>query len=411
VYELPASGVSRRLLILSPSGDRGGAESYMVTVARAAYEAGWEVTVGFESNARTRGIVAELERSRGISYVNGRLGDEGRRGTILRQIQATLRLISRVRPDAMMVTPNWPTRGLGCMLGAAVAHVPTAVVFQLAAWPLAPRPSRAAYRWAQNRRQVWVAVSNHNRDVLAQTFEVSADSIRTIYTGVPQLPEPTAAEVEAARRDVRSELGVPDDATVVLTVGRLHPQKGYLELLPVLPAVVKQWSNTFFAWAGDGQLRPELEARIRGANLERRVHILGRREDVPTLLRGSDLFLLPSRYEGLSFALLEAMAHGLPTLSSDAGGAPEALRDGIDGLIHRREDPDDLAEKLSWALDHPQEMLQMAASARIRVAGFSETQMLERTLSLMDELLLMTSSRSAHRAGSGGGQLPAGGGT
>jgi glycosyltransferase involved in cell wall biosynthesis len=61
------------------------------------------------------------------------------------------------------------------------------------------------------------------------------------------------------------------------------------------------------------------------------------------LLEGSDHFLLPSWYEGIPFALLEALAHGTPVLSSDAGGAPEVVHAGVEGLLHRRSDPSDLA--------------------------------------------------------------------
>jgi glycosyltransferase involved in cell wall biosynthesis len=114
--------------------------------------------------------------------------------------------------------------------------------------------------------------------------------------------------------------------------------------------------------------------------------MLGRRDDVPTLLRASDLFLLPSRFEGHPFALLEAMAHGLPAVSSDAGGAPEVMRPHVDGLLHARGQPADIAQQLIWALDHPNEMRAMASSATARVEAFSERRMLEETLSVLDEL-------------------------
>jgi glycosyltransferase involved in cell wall biosynthesis len=172
----------------------------------------------------------------------------------------------------------------------------------------------------------------------------------------------------------------------VLTTGRLHGQKGYEDLLAVLPAVVASRPNAYFIWAGDGHERGELESRIRANALDGRVRMLGRRDDVPRLLHASDLFVLPSRFEGHPFALLEAMAAGLPAVASDAGGAPEIMRDGVDGLIHRRGDVDDLARQLVYALDHPDEMASFANSARRRVRAFSDERMVSETLSLLREL-------------------------
>jgi glycosyltransferase involved in cell wall biosynthesis len=229
-------------------------------------------------------------------------------------------------------------------------------------------------------------VSGQNRDALAATFDLPPDSISTIHNGVRASARADPAAVATARAALRQELDLPADARVVLTVGRLHEQKGQADLLAVLPSALKGRPNAYFVWAGDGELRPELESRVRELNLQGRVRMLGRRSDVEDLLLASDLFLLPSRYEGHPFALLEAMALGIPAVSSDAGGAPEIMRDHVDGVIHARGRPDDLESKLTWALDHPEEMEQMAASARSRVADFSVERMLAETLAMLEEL-------------------------
>jgi glycosyltransferase involved in cell wall biosynthesis len=245
---------------------------------------------------------------------------------------------------------------------------------------------RVLYRWAHRRRQQWVAVSRQNRAAIAATFALPEGSIRPIYNGVALTAAPRDADVAAARTAVRDELDLPAGARIVLTVGRLHEQKGHADILTVLPSVLEGRADTFFIWVGDGELRPALEAEVRGRGLQRHVRMLGRREDVETLLLGSDLFLLPSRFEGHPFALLEAMALGIPCVSSDAGGAPEIMRDRVDGLIHGRGRTDEMARQLTWALDHPAEMEAMAASARARVADFSESRMIDETLSMLQDL-------------------------
>ena len=377
-----------RLLILSPTTGRGGAEDYILTVGDAAAGAGWDVTVSLESGPGTAGLVDELEASPQLGYLDAPVSDDGTRSRFMpvRQALAVSRVVARARPDVAMVALPWPTHGLGQILALARSRVPTAVVFHLVPWKMPLGRRGALYRWAHERGQQWLAVSNQTRDAVGASFGLPADRIRTIYNGVPSTDEALATDVAGAREALRDELGLPEHAQIVITVGRLHEQKGYPDLLEILPKILDGRPDTFFLWVGDGEMRAELASAVLGRDLQEHVRLLGRREDVPTLLQASDLFLLPSRYEGHPFALLEAMATGVPIVASDAGGAPEIMRDGVDGLVHARGDLDDLATKLSWALDHPTEMEAFAESARSRVAEFPQTRMLEQTLALLREL-------------------------
>ena len=171
---------------------------------------------------------------------------------------------------------------------------------------------------------------------------------------------------------------------VALTVGRLDPQKGYDDLLAVVPEVLTEDPDVVFAWVGDGSMRAELESSISRDGLADRVFLLGHRTDVPALLAGADLFVLPSRFEGLPFALLEAMARGVPVLTSDAGGSSEVVRPGADGLIYPEGNRSELSDRLRWALHHPEEMTAMGHSARSRATEFSEDHMLSETLSALE---------------------------
>ena len=374
-----------RMLILSPTDDRGGAEEYMLTVANAAVERGWEVTVSFELTLRTRSIAQELEDQDRAAYIDARVLGSHRRA-VIRQAFATARLLARVRPDVTMIVLPWPTAGVGCMLATALASAPTVVVFQLAPWAVPIGRWGPPCRWAHRRRQQWITVSDQNRDAVAASFGLAQDAIRTIYNGAAEAARLSGDDLAAARLALRAALQLRADARVVITVARLETQKGHADLLEVLPSVLRGRSNTFFVWVGDGELRAELESAVRRDGLQEHVRILGYRADVSSLLHGSDLFVLPSRSEGHPFALAEALAHGLPVVSSDAGGGPEMVRDGTDGLIHRRGDPADLARQLSWAFDHPAEMLEMAVSGRSRAEAFSESKMLRETFAALETL-------------------------
>jgi glycosyltransferase involved in cell wall biosynthesis len=378
---------ARSLLILSPTTGRGGAEDYFLAVADAAAAARWQVTVSLESGAGTRSIVDELRARPLVRYADARVGARDARLEVARHAVAVAALIAKVRPAAALVVLQWPTAGLGAILALALSRTPTAVVFQLAPWELPMGRRGPLYRWANGRGQRWIAVSDQNRDALSATFDLPRSRFRTIYNGVRLPDPPEAATVAAARRSVRDELGLPPVSRVVLTVGRLHEQKGHADLLDVIPATLAGRPDAYFVWAGDGELRAGLESRVEKLQLADRVRMLGRREDVETLLLASDLFVLPSRYEGHPFALLEAMALGVPCVSSDAGGAPEIMRDKVDGLIHPRGRTDELGRTLSWALDHPEDMERMAVSARTRAGAFSLERMLAEILETLDDLV------------------------
>lgn len=374
-----------RLLILTPTQDRGGAEEYLLRLASAAAERGWEAVVGAELTPGTRTLAQELRSHPSAHYVNAPIRD-WHRGGATTQLFVTLWLLARIRPDVVMVVLPWPTRGTGCVIAPALAGVPAIIVFQLAPHPITDRPWKRRLRWARRRRQQWISVSDQNREAVEATFSLPAGAVRTIYNGAPELVRRAPDQLARARRDLRAELGIPADGRIVLTIGRLSEQKGYADLLQIIPGVLEGRPDLFFVWAGDGELRRELDCRIREGGLEPHVQILGHRGDTARLLAGADIFLLPSRYEGQSFALTEALAHGVPALSSDAGGAAEIIRNGIDGLIFGRADPAALAQKLIWALDHPQRMSEMADAGRARAALFSEERMVAETFAVIDSL-------------------------
>ena len=129
-----------------------------------------------------------------------------------------------------------------------------------------------------------------------------------------------ALDAASARRDVRRELSLDDDAIVACAVSRLHPIKD----LPVLFEAVARHPVQLLV-AGDGPERTALAALVRERSWEGRIHLLGRREDVPRLLAASDLFVSASLAESFGIALGEAIAMGLPFVATEVGGVPELV--------------------------------------------------------------------------------------
>lgn len=137
---------------------------------------------------------------------------------------------------------------------------------------------------------------------------------RVLYYGIDLRPFQERVDRDAVRR----ELGLPIDAPVVGHVGRFDRQKNHRFLLEIAAEVLKQRPETHFLLIGDGPLRLEMESRAKSIGISTNVHFLGVRTDVPRLMRGAmDVFVLPSIWEGLGIALLEAQAAGLRCVASD----------------------------------------------------------------------------------------------
>jgi glycosyltransferase involved in cell wall biosynthesis len=146
--------------------------------------------------------------------------------------------------------------------------------------------------------------------------------LRVVHDGV------AAARARSGNRDRgRARLGLRDDELLLLTVAKLTDHKGHGYLLDAMPGVLERYPGVCLALAGDGELADSLRARARALGIERNVRFLGFRHDVPDLLHASDLFVLPSRMEGLCTSIIDAMLAGRPLVTTTAGGIPDLVID------------------------------------------------------------------------------------
>jgi glycosyltransferase involved in cell wall biosynthesis len=157
---------------------------------------------------------------------------------------------------------------------------------------------------------------------------------------------------------------VPDGDPLVVVVANLWPVKGHRLLLEAIRLMREEVPRARFLLVGDGPERALLEARIAARGLEETVFLLGTRYDVPALLARAHAFCLPSRGEGLSNALMEAMAAGLPAIATDVGGNAELVEDGATGFIVPPFDAHALAARLSDLLTDRERARRMGAAAR-----------------------------------------------
>ncbi len=178
---------------------------------------------------------------------------------------------------------------------------------------------------------------------------VPSEKLAVVYNAVQFDPEPGWDERPAARR----RIGLPEDALVVGTLGRLTEQKGHGVLLEAVAALAPRLPRLALLIAGDGPLRAGLEARAAALGVAERVTFLGIRRDREALYAAMDAFVLPSRWEGLSLALVEAMGAGRPVVATDVGGNAEVVDAGVSGILVPPDDPPALASGLESVLgDH-----------------------------------------------------------
>ncbi|EMA26539.1 glycosyltransferase [Haloarcula argentinensis] len=145
--------------------------------------------------------------------------------------------------------------------------------------------------------------------------------------------------------ELRSELDIPTDTTVVGTVGRLVERKGHFDLLDAWPTIVSEIPDAHFVFVGDGADREHLTERVNSLGCADSVHFLGTRQDVPALLGAMDIFVFPSHYEGLPGAVIEAMAAELPIVATPVDGTSDLLENYRTGLFVDVQKPDEIA----WA--------------------------------------------------------------
>ena len=150
--------------------------------------------------------------------------------------------------------------------------------------------------------------------------------------------------------DLQSDFGIDPNTMTLIIVGRLHEAKGHTDLLPVFSRLIQQKLNLHLLVVGEGELESQIRRQISEMGIENHVTLTGFRSDVLSLIAACDVVVMPSRWEGLPMALLEAMALEKPVVATSVGGIPNVIRDGENGLLVSAGNMTMLEEKLNLIL-------------------------------------------------------------
>ncbi|MFB3787348.1 MAG: glycosyltransferase [bacterium] len=212
----------------------------------------------------------------------------------------------------------------------------------------------------------FVANSEAGRRSLQDNMGLPERKLVVIHNGLELLEE----EMDSARirREIQTEFGLTGSHLVVGIVAQLRPPKRHDLLLQAAQDLRERFPYLRLLIVGEGEMEAALQEQARQAGLEDRVIFTGYRNDARRLLRGLDLFALPSEVEGEPVSILEAMAAGLPVVAARTGGIPEMVAHGGTGLLHAPGSRKGLRDALAELLAAPEKRQTMGAAGRERVA-------------------------------------------
>jgi glycosyltransferase involved in cell wall biosynthesis len=186
----------------------------------------------------------------------------------------------------------------------------------------------------------------------------------------------------------RTQFGLAEDALVIGVAAQLIPRKGHRYLLQAMPGLVEAFPQLHLLLFGKGPLQSTLEQQIEALQLQQHVTLAGFRDDLPRLLSCLDLLVHPALMEGLGVSLLQAASAGLPIVAVDAGGMPEAVDDGVSGLLVPPGSDEALANGIQQLLADETLRRRMGESGREKMRrGFSVEQMVLGNLAVYRDLL------------------------
>lgn len=337
----------------------GGAERATALLLAGLQRRGHRVLLLCNDPAVARGA-AEL----GVPAEILALGGDG----MLPHAVRLARRLRRLRPDAFVIGTY--KKLFLAALGARMARVPR-IVARVGLETDTPRSAK--YRFAIPR---WVDAVVVNARRIRPAFTalrgLAADRVVVIHNGVePPVPR-------RPHGSLRATLGIPADAPVAGAVARLARQKRLDRLLRAVAKI----ADAHCVLAGDGEERSALEAVAAELGIASRVHFLGHRQDTGDVLDALDVFVVSSDREGLSNAMLEALACGVPVVSTRVSGADDALEPFADGSAPGEVvgfSEDEIAATLGRLLADPARRREMAEAARRRAAErFGMDAMLDR---------------------------------
>jgi glycosyltransferase involved in cell wall biosynthesis len=285
-----------------------------------------------------------------------------------------------------LVHVHSPYVAIGARLGLNRKGDPPIVYTEHSIWQLYHRATYWGNALTFARNDHVFAVSDHVRSSIRYPFPLRfrrMPPVESLYEGI----DAAAVRRDSSSDGVRAELGIGDDEPVIGSVANLTVFKGHRYLLRALPRIRELIPGVRLVLVGEGPLEGQIRDQIRELGLDGAVVFTGARDDVPRIASIFDVFALCSVQEGLSIALLEAMALGKPAVVSRVGGLTEVVEDGKQGISVPPADSVALAEAITTLLSQPELRDRMGVAAQRRASHFGIQESVRRVEEVYEELL------------------------
>ncbi|NTV61877.1 MAG: glycosyltransferase [Chlorobiaceae bacterium] len=350
----------------------GGGEKWMVTAAKSLADRGHSVTLASKKNSRLLQYASQKGVKTTVMEIHSDFSP-------LKTLKIA-RYLKANRTDVLICNLNKDIRVAG--LGARLAGK-TAV---LARHGMLLCGKKWKHRISLTRLCDGIITnSNTIKEAYAGYGWFPPEFVEVIYNGIV-VPEQVKAVDFAARFPGK---------TIIYSAGRLSEQKGFAYLIEAAAILRKTRNDLVFIVSGEGKLEHELKARVNALGLKNSFIFEGFTPDIYPLLKGCDLFVLASLFEGMPNVVMEAMAVEKPVIATDVNGARELMRDGITGLIVPPADPEALAAAIASIIDDPSKLEQFGNAAKKRV---SEEFTIQKMADRLERLLLKkTTEKQARR--------------
>ncbi len=210
---------------------------------------------------------------------------------------------------------------------------------------------------------------------------VKEENLEVIYNGIDFKP------IDMKKEDARREISI--SGNIILSIGRLVPWKGFKMLIKLMPDLLKDYQFARLVIVGDGPEIETLETMKNNLGLQNKVYLVGKKsqEELKTYLAAADLFVLNTAYEGFSHQILEAMASGVPVITTNAGGNPELVKQGENGFMVKYNDELNLVEAIKAVFENNDIRQKFSEQGKKTAENFTVERMADQTIEILNSLI------------------------
>lgn len=222
-----------------------------------------------------------------------------------------------------------------------------------------------------------ITVSKANRELMHSLYPDQFSKIVTVHNGIEDIKIDIS---EQQKVHIKKEIfNAGKETKIVFSAGTLHPRKGYKYLISAFKKVTSKIDNIKLVIAGSGPQKEVLSNIIKRENLEKKVVLVGQRDDIDRLMQASDIFVLPSLKEAFGLVVLEAMQNGLPVIGSNVGGIPEIISSEDYGILVKPGQKDSLAKTIIRLLNNENLRNKLIQNGKTHWKKFSAKEMARKT--------------------------------